>query len=82
MTCTIFSPNCRFACILFKMKYPVYIYMHWHWKNLKKYLFVSLETSHVTLTRMEFALSPRPGLEAVAADSLLLLSASKKKTSA
>lgn len=45
-------------------------------------MFVSLETSHVTLTRMEFALSPRPGLEAVAADSLLLLSASKKKTSA
>lgn len=46
-------------------------------------MLVSLEASHVTLSRMEFAVSPRPGLK-----QLLLilffsyLSASKKKTSA
>lgn len=53
------------------------MYLYGHALKELKQMLVSLEASHVTLSRMEFALRPRLGLKQLLL--ILLLSASKKK---
>lgn len=55
------------------------MYLYGHALKELKQMLVSLEASHVTLSRMEFALRPRLGLKQLLL--ILLLSASNKKKS-